>query len=89
MSIGFLGYDFHDVSVFYAQLGPWIHAHASVYVTFWWFLQPLISSSHLFGASPDEYMIWIFWELTSGIISVCSALGSTVDTYSASVYGCF
>ena len=25
-------------------------------------------------------MIWIFWEMTSGIISVCSALGSTVDT---------
>ena len=48
-----------------------------------------VSASHLFVASPDEYMIWIFWELTSGIISTCSALGSTVDTYSASVYGCF
>ena len=45
-------------------------------------LWPHISGSHLFDASPDEYMIWIFWELTSGIISVCSALGSTVDTCS-------
>ena len=44
------------------------------------FLRPLISGSHLFGASPDEYMAWIFWEMTSGFISVCSALGSTVDT---------
>ena len=52
-------------------------------------LWPLVFGSHLFGASPDEYMSWIFWELTSGIISVCSALGSTVDTSSASVYGCF
>ena len=25
-------------------------------------------------------MIWIFWEMTSGTISVCSALRSTVDT---------
>ena len=31
-------------------------------------------------------MIWIFWEVTSGIISICSALGSTVDTCMASVY---
>ena len=31
-------------------------------------------------------MIWIFWEMTSGIISICSALGSTVDTCMASVY---
>ena len=36
--------------------------------------RPLVSDSHLFGASPDEYMIWIFWKLTSGIISVCSAM---------------
>ena len=50
-------------------------------------LWPHISGSHLFGASPDEYMIWIFWELTSGIISVFSALGSTADTCTASVYG--
>ena len=34
---------------------------------------PLVSDNHMFGTSPDEYMIWIFWELTSGIISVCSA----------------
>ena len=44
------------------------------------FLRPLVSDSHLFVALPEEYMIWIFWEMTSGIISVCSALGSTVDT---------
>ena len=43
-------------------------------------LWPLVSGSHLFGASPEVYMIWIFWEMTSGIISVCNALGSTVDT---------
>ena len=43
-------------------------------------LRPLVSDSHLFGASAEEYMIWIFWEMTSGIISVCSALGLTVDT---------
>ena len=49
-------------------------------------LRPLVSDSHLFVASPDEYMIWIFWEMTSGIISICSALGSTVDTCMASVY---
>ena len=41
----------------------------------------LVSGSHLFVASPEEYMIWIFWEMTSRIISVCSALSSTVDTY--------
>ena len=49
-------------------------------------LRPLVSDSHLFVASPDEYMIWIFWEMTSGIISICSALGSKVDTCMASVY---
>ena len=27
-------------------------------------------------------MIWIFWEMTSGIVSVCSAPGLTVDTCS-------
>ena len=42
----------------------------------------LVSDSHLFVASPEEYMIWIFWEMTSGIIPVCCALGSTVDTCS-------
>ena len=31
-------------------------------------------------------MIWIFREMTSGIIFRCSALGSTVDTCMASVY---
>ena len=49
----------------------------------------LVSVSHLFFSSPEEHMLWIFREMTSGIISVCSALGSTMDTYSASVYGCF
>ena len=24
-------------------------------------LRPLESDSHLFGASPEEYVIWIFW----------------------------
>ena len=46
----------------------------------------LVSDGHLFVASPEEYMIWIFWEMTSGIISICSALGSTVDTCMASVH---
>ena len=46
----------------------------------------LVSDSHLFGVSPSEYLIWIFWEMTSGIISICSALGSTVDICMASVY---
>ena len=36
--------------------------------------RPLVSDSHLFVASPEEYMIWIFWEMTSGIISVFSTL---------------
>ena len=48
-------------------------------------VRTLVSDSHLFVASPEEYMIWIFWEMTSGIISICSALGSTVDTCTASV----
>ena len=29
--------------------------------------RPFVSGSHLLGASPEEYMIWIFWEMTSGI----------------------
>ena len=49
-------------------------------------LLPLVSDSHLFVASHEEYMIWIFWEMTSGIIFRCNALGSTVDTCMASVY---
>ena len=32
------------------------------------------SDSYLFAASPEEYTIWIFWEMTSGIISVLSTL---------------
>ena len=35
---------------------------------------PLISDSHLLFSSPEEYMIWIFWEMTSGIIHVFSTL---------------
>ena len=69
--------EFH---VFYVQMwitDPEVDSRLSGHV-----LRPHISGSHLFGASPDEYMIWIFWEPTSGIISVCSALGSTVDTCS-------
>ena len=42
-----------------------------------YFLRPLVSGSFLFGVSPEEYMIWIVWEMISGILSVCSALGST------------
>ena len=36
--------------------------------------RPLVSDSHLFVASPEEDMIWIFWEMTSGIIYVFSTL---------------
>ena len=31
------------------------------------FLWPLVSDSYLFAASPEEYTIWSFWEMTSGI----------------------
>ena len=31
---------------------------------------PLFFGSHLFGVSLEEYMIWIVWEMTSGILSV-------------------
>ena len=34
----------------------------------------LVADSQLFVASPEEYMIRIFWEMTSGIISVLSTL---------------
>ena len=44
------------------------------------FWQPLVR------CIASEYLIWIFWEMTSGIISICSALRSTVDTCVASVY---
>ena len=37
-------------------------------------LEPLVSDSHLFVVSPEEYMIQIFWEMTSRIISVFSTL---------------
>ena len=41
----------------------------------------LAPDSHLFVASPKEYMIWIFWEMTSGIIfSIQTLSGLTVDT---------
>ena len=50
-----------------------------------YFYAPFVPDSHLFGASLEKYVIWIFWEMTSGIISACSALGSTVDTCIASV----
>ena len=40
----------------------------------------LVSDSHLFVASPDENMIWIFWEMTSGIFPYYALFGSTVDT---------
>ena len=48
-----------------------------------------VSASHLFVASPEEYMIWMFWEMTSGCFPFSALLVSTLDTYSASVYGCF
>ena len=61
----------------------------------WWITDPEVdsrlsgvSASLLFVALPEEYMIRIFWEMTSGF-SFSALLGSTVDTYSASVYGCF
>ena len=46
----------------------------------------LVSDSHLFVVSSEEHMIQISWEMTFRIISICSALGSTVDTCMASVY---
>ena len=48
-----------------------------------------VSASHLFVASPEEYMILFFWEMTSGCFLFSALLVSTVDTYSASVHGCF
>ena len=42
--------------------------------------RPLVFVSHLFVASPEEYMIWIFWEMTSGCFPFSALLGSTVDT---------
>ena len=44
------------------------------------FFGPLVFVSHLFVASPEEYMIWIFWEMTSGCFPFSALLGSTVDT---------
>ena len=29
------------------------------------FPRPLVSDSYLFAVSPEEYTIWIFWEMTS------------------------
>ena len=54
-------------------------ASVTFYVIFY---GPLFLAVFLFGVSPEEYMIWTVWEMISGILSVCSALGSTVDTCS-------
>ena len=42
--------------------------------------RPLVFDSHLFVASPEEYMIRIFCEMTSGCFPFSALLGSTVDT---------
>ena len=44
------------------------------------FLRHLVSDSYLFAASPEEYTIWSFWEMTSGIFPYGALFGSTVDT---------
>ena len=68
----------------------WIHAHASVYVTFgrflWYFLRPLVSGSRLLTLSvPEEYSYAVFWEMTSGYAVFNSLLVSTVDTFFVSL----
>ena len=54
-------------SVFIALLGSqWIHVFRQLRKRFEViFYGPLCS--HLFGVSPEEYMIWIVWEMTSGL----------------------
>ena len=51
--------------------------------------RPLVSDSHLFVASPEEYMISIFWEMTSGIISVFSTLWFDIGYMSLLGYEAF
>ena len=49
------------------------------------------SSEALYGIRrlPEEYMNWIFWEMTSGIFPYFALSGSTVDTCTASRYEAF
>ena len=47
---------------------------------------PLGSDSHLLFSSSAEYTIWIFWEMTSGIIHVFSTSWFNSGYMSASVY---
>ena len=49
------------------------------------------SSEALFGIRclPEEYMDWIFWEMTSGIFPCFALSGSTLDTCTASGYEAF
>ena len=51
----------------------------------------LVSESHLCGirCSPEEYKMWIFWEMTSGIISVFNTFWFDSGYSSASVYEAF
>ena len=51
--------------------------------------RPLVSASHLFFASPEEYMICIFWEMTSGIIHVFSTVWFDSGYMSLSGYEAF
>ena len=62
----------------------------------WWITDPEVDSrlsgvsdSHLFVASPEEYIISVFWEKTSGIISVFSTLGFDSGYMSLSGYEAF
>ena len=50
---------------------------------------PIVSDSHLFGVSPEEYKIWIFWEILPELLLYSALSGSTADTCGASVYGVF
>ena len=52
-------------------------------------LEPLVSDSRLFVASPEEYMIWIFWEMTSGIFRIEHSLVRQRIHALASVYEAF
>ena len=50
---------------------------------------PLVSDSHLLGVSPEDYKIWIFWEILPELFLYSALSGSTADTCGASVYGVF
>ena len=86
----FLGDDFWNIfGILYQLVGSTVVTDSCQSSEAWFSTAPFLAVMYGIRCLSEEYMNWIFWEMTSGIFPYFALCGSTVDTCMASGYEAF